>query len=414
MACQVVGLILRGRRAPRARALYNFKLSHGIAYLPVAQQPSFSQLSRVILPEPTSVDPRSGDLDDCIAGLSPGPGVYAIRMQAAPPHLSACAYLRGRVRRLLADSAVASKQRLRKQVDRIECWASSSRLETWLLLLGLAQQWFPRDYDRRLRLRRPWFVALPPDPLPRLTVLNRLPQQLDSVYGPFPARDVAAAYAEAAGGLFQIRKCADPLLPSPDHPGCIYGEMNQCLQPCKCAVSNEEYASEVMRVDEFLRTNGGATRTSLLLARERASEELDFELAAHVHKRLERLSTATALREAPAGNLRGYGGVAITRAPRIDMVRLWPMRDATWLAPLDVPLQTDSGESRSLDARIREMLNGGSDASEYEGVDRSAHLAILLRWYRSSYRDGEWVEDVPGKGISYRKVVGAISRVMKD
>ncbi len=366
----------------------------------------------MIIPESIAIDPRDHDIEERIAALPAGSGVYAIFIeQAATPHLSACAYLRARIRRMLGDSAAASKQRLREQVERIECWPTASRLETWLLLLGLGQRWFPREYERRLRLRRPWFVTLSADRFPKLLVLNRLPEPEERGYGPFPSRDTAAAYAEAIGGLFQIRKCPDPLEPAADHPGCIYGEMHQCLRPCQCVVTIEEYASEAARVDEFLRTNGNATRTSLMMARERASEDLDFEAAAQLHKRLERVAGASALREEPASLLQHFGGVAVTPSLDEDSVRLWPMRDGMWLTALDVPLHAE--DARSLDARVKELLSVSADEHTAGTCDRSAHLAILLRWYRSSYRDGEWVQDVPGKGISYRKVVGAISRLRK-
>jgi hypothetical protein len=177
-------------------------------------------------------------------------------------------------------------------------------------------------------------------------------------------------------------------------------------------VSDEEYASEARRVKDFLQTNGVSTRTSLMLSRERASEELDFELASHLHKRLEKLASVVGLREDPAGTMLSFGGVAVTQSADPGTVRIWPMREAVWLSPVDLALA--GGESRSLDARLREVWAITCDAAVPCDADASAHLAILLRWHRSSYRDGEWVQDMPGKGLSYRKVVGAISRLMKQ
>lgn len=363
----------------------------------------------VILSSAICIAPGSPTIDADIDALPSHSGVYALHLESAVPHLSSCAFLRARVRRLIAGA-----ERFRERVLRIDCWPSSSRLETWLLLLGLAEQFFPGESDSKLRLRRPWFVALSGGQFPRLLVLNRLPADMEGVYGPFPSRESAAAYAESAGGLFQIRKCPDPLVPAPDHPGCIYGEMHQCLRPCQCVVSDSEYASETARVSDFLRTNGNATRSSLLLARERAAEDLDFEAASQAHKRLERLAVATALREDPAGLLNGFGGVAITKSVQPGCVRLWPMHEAAWLEPLDVDVDPATAENRSLDSRVRESVSAAFPAAPALAVDRSAHLAILLRWYRSSYRDGEWVQNLPGKGISYRKMVAAISRTMKQ
>src|SRR5207244_6958620 len=62
--------------------------------------------------------------------------------------------------------------------------------------------------------------------------------------------------------LFQLRRCEDNLAPSPEHPGCIYGEMNKCLRPCQQVVSIEEYRGEAHRVEEFIRTDGASLRES--------------------------------------------------------------------------------------------------------------------------------------------------------
>jgi excinuclease ABC subunit C len=53
-----------------------------------------------------------------------------------------------------------------------------------------------------------------------------------------------------------MRRCQEDLQPSPDHPGCIYGEMNLCLRPCQQVVGAAEYGHEVDRVLEFLRSVG--------------------------------------------------------------------------------------------------------------------------------------------------------------
>lgn len=373
-----------------------------------------SHHTRLLLPDPISIHPENAATAADIEALPSTPGVYAIHMPGAPPHLSSCHFLRARIRRLLGISAESGKQRLRAPVERIDCWPSASRLETAILLLGLAQSYFPSDYDRRLRLRRPWLVSFSRDCFQRLVVTQHFPESdgLDA-WGPFPSRDAAAAYIEATAGLFQIRKCIEPFTPSPDHPGCIYGEMNQCLRPCQCAVSDNEYASELQRTREFLLTNGGSLKTSLLMAREHASEALDFELASHLHKRIERVTAAASLREAPVEIISSFGGVAVTRAHTQDHVRLWPMQNAQWSEPVEFALVPAASEGRSMDARLRETLAQATFGAGAARGDRSADLAVLLRWFRSSYRDGEWIPAVPGKGVSYRKLVGAISRVVK-
>jgi hypothetical protein len=62
-----------------------------------------------------------------------------------------------------------------------------------------------------------------------------------------------------------------------------------------------------------------------------------------------------------------------------------------------------------MDRRLRDAIA----ALQPEGAPRAEHLAILTRWYSSSWRDGEWIGiDWPSK-IPYRKLVNAIARVGK-
>jgi hypothetical protein len=43
--------------------------------------------------------------------------------------------------------------------------------------------------------------------------------------------------------------------------------------------------------------------------------------------------------------------------------------------------------------------------------ERQEYLALLARWYYSSWRDGEWLPFESYDDIPYRKLVNAVSRV---
>ncbi len=105
---------------------------------------------------------------------------------------------------------------------------------------------FPDDYLRLVKLRMPAYVKLIlANEFPRTQVSTRLSASRAMHYGPFQSRAAAELFEEQFLDLFQIRRCQENLEPSPQHPGCIYGEMNRCLRPCQQVVSREEYLSEV-------------------------------------------------------------------------------------------------------------------------------------------------------------------------
>ena len=245
------------------------------------------------LPHPTIIDPHSPQVAELIALLPESRGVYLFSIPEHAPHLGWSLNLRRRLTRLLIPSYTVPESQFTRyfqKFTRLSVWPAGSRLEASLLMYQITREHFPDDYLKRLRLRLPWLLALlTDDPFPRIEIINRPGRRHKVLYGPFLTRDLAQRYQQEIEGLFQVRRCTETLEPSPAHPGCIYGEMNQCLRPCQCAVSVDEYANEVVRVSEFLSTNGKTTLADLYTARERASSEMDFEQAAQLHKRLEKV-----------------------------------------------------------------------------------------------------------------------------
>jgi hypothetical protein len=99
--------------------------------------------------------------------------------------------------------------------------------------------------------------------------------------------------------LFLLRRCYEDLEPYPEHPGCVYGEMNKCMQPCKegnpQACTPEQYAQEAQRVFAFFGTRGQSLLDEVATQREAASEAMDFEAAAALHKQWEKVRAAALL-----------------------------------------------------------------------------------------------------------------------
>ena len=278
---------------------------------------------------------------------------------------------------------------------------------------ALVKQHYPEDYLFRLKLRIPWFVGLTlNDPFPRLSIGNRVPRKESLLVGPFPTRAAAQMYEQQVSGLFQIRRCSEILSPSQNHPGCVYGEMNQCLRPCQCAVTREEYASEALRMNEFLSTNGRAALAVMTAARDRAAEQTDFEQAAHIHKQAEKIRTAAAARDEVVTNVYHLNGIALTRGIGNSEFQLWPMLEGCWENCLRFEIPQDDAQAKSLDQALRELLTAGLHKSLQQGR-RAEDLAIFARWYYSSWRDGKWFPFRQIEDLAYRKIVKEISSMAK-
>ncbi len=297
------------------------------------------------------------------------------------------------------------------KLDSIECWPTGSRLELQILLYRLAKALYPERYLDLLKLRMPWFVAVTTAAdYSRLETTTRLSAKLEAAFGPFRARAVAQQYEQEVTSLFQIRRCTDALLPHPEHPGCIYGEMNQCLRPCQCAVSATEYETEANRVRDFLVTNGRSSISLLASSRERSCNEMEFEQAAQIHKRIEKLRAVAELREAVVTEVGQLNGLALTRSSQEGHCTLWPMLQGYWQEALPLDLSSPEPHAPSLDSELREKLTKHLSKPQRHG-NRAEEIAVFSRWYYSSWRDGEWFPFVELARLDYRRLVRGLSKI---
>jgi hypothetical protein len=236
------------------------------------------------------------------------PGVFALRGAdaSAEPYLTRAADLRRRLRRLLAPPeagpdglpVLSKRLNLRSRVHFIEWTRTGSEFESTLTLYQASRAAFgPAEARRRLRLHTPFFLRVTMShEHPRVYVTNRLSQRsLPESFGPFPSRAAAERYADAVLDLFLLRRCHEDLAPYPEHPGCVYGEMKKCMEPCKLACTPEQYAAEAERILAFFRTRGQSMLDDVAAQRETASEAMDFELAAALHKQWEKVRAASLL-----------------------------------------------------------------------------------------------------------------------
>ncbi len=347
--------------------------------------------------------PVTGDL----SALPDGQAVYLIHARNGQPHLGRTNILRRRLTRMFA------KWKLAEIASRIEYWPTASRLEQWILSHQLGLALFPDDPTRALRLPKPAYVKLlMANPFARTQVTTRLSGAQNIFFGPFSTRATADQFEAQLLDLFQLRRCQEDLEPAIDHAGCIYGEMRRCLRPCQLAVSSEEYASEADRMADFLSTRGRGTLERTCVQRDSASQKLEFELAAQLHARHEKLEALARQPGEMPGSAAKLGGVAVTPSTKPQSVMLWFVRNGSWLPPVVFSLAPVVDKPASLDSRLREHIASLETPRASIG-EREQHLALLSKWFYSSWRDGEWLGIDDFGTVPYRKLVNAIHRVAR-
>jgi excinuclease ABC subunit C len=350
--------------------------------------------------------PAGPELEQFLAELPDRSAVFVLSLGDAAPYLGRTALLARRIRRLLRPTLYGER------ATALEFWPTASRLDSALLLYRLARQYYPQTYRKLIKLRLPSYLkVLLSNEFPRTTITARLSRS-GLHYGPFRSRAAAETLEASVLEHFQIRRCAEDLAPSPEHPGCMYGEMNLCLRPCQAVVSPEGYATEVHRLTEFLSTGGRSLLDVVERSRDRFSAEMEFEQAARQHQRLDKIAATLRLRDDLVMPFDAAHGIAVTPSPQPAAVHLHLLLNGSWQPPQLFSIAPEQAADRpvSLDRRLRELLEQPLPPIG-SLVEREEHLALLARWYYSSWRDGEWLPLETVAAIPYRRLVNMVHRV---
>ncbi len=402
-------------------------------------------------------------------------GVFALRGERATdqPYLMRAADLRRRLRRLLLPPetvdaegrpVLSKRLNLRDRVRWIEWTPTGSEFESVLLLYRANHALFgDAEARKRLRLHCPYFlrVTMGHDH-PRVFVSNRLSRRaLRESFGPFATRAAAERVAEAVGEQFKVRRCHEDLAVHPEHPGCVYGEMGRCLAPCKAAVTGAQYRAEAERVFAYLRTRGESLLAEIATSREQASEDLDFEAAAALHRQWEKVKAVAQSADplvraaeevralvvqaaAPAGDAEAAPEAAVflleggrlVGPERLSSLGVRAVREQTavgsslFAQPLMLSAVPEAGaaadpgperpaalgpedRARAVLERLRAAIDAQPDP---EPTERGDALALFKRWYYrpEKQRAGEVLLPNPDGSWPVRRLLNATARTVLE
>ncbi len=343
--------------------------------------------------------------------------------EGGEPYISKTSNLRRRLQRLLgASEGQSRKLNLRDRVRWVEWTPTGSDFEASFLLYKTQRREFPRTYDKRLRLRfAPLIKLIHDNPYPRATITTRISGLRGNAqyFGPFPTRVAAEKFANDSLDLFKMRRCTFDLNPDPAFPGCIYSEMKMCLAPCFKGCTDEEYAAEVARVQQYFESSGQTLVREIERQRDEASASLDFEGAATLHGRLEKVKAAASQAPEIVRRLDELNGVMVQPSAERESVALFKIVSGRICDPvtLNVGKQAEashlSSKPQSMEARITEALAGAEPPKLRGALEWMEHLALLKRWYYRSIKTGElFLTDSSGE-LPMRRVVRGVSRVFR-
>jgi len=195
-----------------------------------------------------------------------------------------------------------------------------------------------------------------------------------------------------------------------------------CLAPCFKGCTDEAYAVEVARVQEYFDSGGQSLLRELESERERLSAELDFEGAAAQHAKVAKIKSILSACDDICGRLDRLDAVILQPSAETNSVALFRFHGGELVGPQPVAMESEGielekkeSESReseqqtttvqapdqtqapqpeplsaqALDSRIRAALESLAPAGNSSGQRFGQELAILKRWYYRTYKVGE-------------------------
>jgi excinuclease ABC subunit C len=378
---------------------------------------------------------------DFFGSLPSKPAVCLIELpdENAEPLLIRTQDLRRRLQRLLGPADPTSKRlNLRGLARNVRYRAVGSAFEQTLTYYQHAKKLFPQRYRDLLRMRPPAVLKVSlRNAYPRCYVTRHI--TVDSAgmpsggtyHGPFPSRGAALAFANRALDFFKMRRCQIKIRRDPTFPGCLYSEMKMCLAPCFAGCSKEEYDAEVQRFVKFLESSGESLRSAFENEREKASEDLDFERAAALHKKVEKLDEVLRGRPELTRRIEALNAVILQRGAGEQVAAAYRVQGGRLCEPFFLPFGEIASQPRSAEQIFRNYLEPAagpelpvategdvqqintapiSDMPSAKG-ELSEHLWMVARWFYSNPRAGEIFfrekNDWP-----YRRILRACSRVL--
>jgi excinuclease ABC subunit C len=170
----------------------------------------------------------------------------------------------------------------------------------------------------------------------------------------------------------------------------------------------------VSRVQAYFDTGGESLVREISVQRDAASASLDFENAAALHARLDKLKPMLSQLPEIVHRIDHLAAVMVQRSASPESVNFFRIDAGRISGLVTFPIQAaEHTKSQSMESRVQEALATLPSATPGTALETIEHLALLRRWYYRGSRVGE-IFFADDKGIlPMRRVVRGISRVYR-
>jgi excinuclease ABC subunit C len=255
--------------------------------------------------------------------------------------------------------------------------------------MKLIQRWQPRFNVQHKRRRIYAFVKVTCEPAPRVLPVTRIAEDGATYYGPFPRVRALADTVREVVTVLGLRDCPantpvffDDQLEIFERgriPHCIRAELGTCLAPCCGRPKADEYRAAVDLARRFLEGRAEAPLADIEEKMAAASARLDFEYAALLRDRLERLRAFRDELVAFRGRVEDltflYKVPGFEGDDRVYLVRRGRIRK-------EMPLPKGRRARTAVTRAVEEVYGEADPGPGALDAQQAAEILLVARWFR--------------------------------
>jgi len=219
------------------------------------------------------------------------PGVYKFFNKHEIIYIGKAKDLRKRVSSYFGKSFKDRKtSQIKFLTDKVETFTTKNEVEALLLEQTLIKENKPR-FNILLRDDKtyPYIYFSLDHEFPGI-YSKRTKKGVDKKYfGPFVSSDAVKKSIKEIQKIFKLRNCSDNTFANRTRP-CIEFQMKRCSAPCVQKINKVDYFEDITNAKSFLSSSDKKTVERLTKGIEKAVSKLEFEKAAEIRDRLNRLN----------------------------------------------------------------------------------------------------------------------------
>ena len=229
-----------------------------------------------------------------VADVPSDPGVYFFRGATGTIlYIGKAKCLRKRVR-----SYLHKVKRRPNKIKRLIRWTTDVRYqvcrseqEALFLESRLIQEHQPTYNTAMKHGRQSWYIRIDVGAdFPRLDrVSETQPEDGARYFGPLSSRRWTDEAIDVLQRIFPVRTCEGEITPDPGFRACFQFDLKRCDAPCAALITREGYGEMMTDIVDLLDGEYEKVQKRLIFKRDNASEALQFERAAALHKQLQRI-----------------------------------------------------------------------------------------------------------------------------